>query len=798
MEVKINTVQVIATTDDFASLEEATSTEYLYRFGLQISKSAAINSAATTLVLRAYKEDPKNAVPLSVFNQDMQVLNVLNQNASQLVKNIQKRAFNITNSIIKTRNETLAQQSYTLKDLIAKFNQGVGYTVITNDPKAAIRNEVYAAPNTLDQKPLNEDRTITQLSNELLNQYKTDPADAIKRIYSANTSYETNNGLIGTFYNNRQNKVETLIASSLLTTNNVQNTPETRLQTYSVVERDVITIQPTQLFPFESIGTQDFYLMFSIYDLNNNLVQEFVKLVRHKTNVTRFQRAVIPPEFTITKLGGGQLFVTVKQNDPHGTGVKIYKTIYNPSAKNGKNIQEIVGNFDLPATESRIFNIQNNDVGLLLFRALSYNANSDVSSDFTSQIIEVEASEVTTTKANIYVSLHYEYNREGVKLIVSGIPDDIAFLELYRTNITSDPYAETILTTFFVGGQGGNASYAYLDAALDRYKSYRYRCVMVDIKGQRFDSSGMIEFVYVPQTQDYASTTITSPVITPIQLPGSSTQYYDVSFAISYAITNKLEDNVRQFLINQGLIEYFGSDIKRERLKELLVTKVELRDLETNDKLFMAYIDGTYLQSTTKYGLLSRNSQYLYELTTYVRKPATLLQAVQLTGSSTPRANGKLTPPTYSYVPYNVNNPYGLLTGTNPKKSGDEFVTQYGFDQLEFADITGVTYVTVDLKPPSPSINNLKANVFNSKNVDLTWSVNGDQSNISHFIIRRQNVETGKLDLIGKAHGINTQNNYLFTDNIRHTDSGVFRYIITMQYFNLNLSPDYTSNEVVM
>jgi hypothetical protein len=206
----------------------------------------------------------------------------------------------------------------------------------------------------------------------------------------------------------------------------------------------------------------------------------------------------------------------------------------------------------------------------------------------------------------------------------------------------------------------------------------------------------------------------------------------------------------------------------------------------------------TSIYNKTKYGPLNRSSRYIYELTTYVRNPATLLQAVELNGTSTPRTNGKLTPPTYTYVPYNVNNPYGLLTGTNPKKSGDEFVTQYGFDQLEFAEITGIDYINVDLKSPSPSINNLKANVFNSKNVDLTWSVNGDQSNISHFILRRQNVETGKLDLIGKAHGINTQNNYLFTDTIRYTDSGVFKYIITMQYFNLNLGPDYTSNEVVI
>ena len=797
MEVKINTIQVIAANDDFALLEEATSTYYVYRFNLQISKTAAINSNATSLIVRAYKEDPKNAVPLSVFDQKTQVLNILNQNADQLIKNIQKRAFNITTNITNTRNNTLAKQDYTLKTLIDYYNQGVGYTMISNDPKPAVRNEIYAASNTIDQQPLKEDRSIAQLSKELLNQYQIDPAAAITSVYSVNTAYETNNGLIGKFNGDKKSNIETLIASSLLA-NNATNIPEPRLQAYSVSDRDIINIHVDFLFPAETIETSDFYTMFSIYDLENNLVQEFVKFVRHKTNITRLQRARIPPEFTITKLTGGLLTVTVKQVDPHGTGVKIYKTVYNPTSKLNSTSQEVVGNFDLPANEIRMFNIQNTDSGLLLYRALSYNASSDTSSDFASQIVEVEASEVTSTKSNVYIGIASEYTREGIKLILSDISDDVAFLELYRTNLTTDPYKETLLTTFFIGGQGSNASYAYLDTSLDSYKTYRYRCASIDMKGQRFESSGMNEFVYLPQTQDYATITTTSPIVTAIQQPGSSTQYYDVSFNINYAITNKLEDNVKQFLINQGLIEYFGGDIKSERLKDLLVTKVELRDLETNDKLFMAFIDESYLQSTTKYGLLNRSSNYVYELTTHVRNPATLLQSVILTGTSTPRTNGKLKPPSYTYVPYNVSNPYGLRTGTNPKISGDEFATLYGLDQLEFGDITGINYISIDLKPPAPSINNIKASVFNSKNVDLTWSVNGDQSHISHFIIRRQNVATGKLDLIGKAHGINTQNNFLFTDTIRHTDSGVFNYIITMQYFNLNLSPDYTSNEVVI
>jgi hypothetical protein len=797
VEVKLNTVQVVTANDDFASLEDATLTYYAYRFSLSVSKTETKNSYATKLLVRAYTENPKNAVPLTVFKQDQPTLNILNQNAKQLINNIQKRSFSITNAIITTRNNVLAQQEYDLNGLIKKFNSGIGYSVVTDDPKTAVKNKVYDAVNTLDQKPLNEDRSIAQLSKELLNDFKTDPADSIKRIYSAKTAYETNNGLAFFSGQNRADKIEDMIAASLLTTNNPDLTEATRLQAYSISERDVITIQPEQLFPAEAIGTSNFYLMFSIYDTKNNLVQEFVKFVAHKTNVSRFQRTVIPPDFSMTKLSDGKLTVSVKQNDPYGTGVRIYKSTYNPSAKVESVTQNIIGSFDLPPGESRIFNIQNNDVGLLLFRALSYNANSDVSSEFTSQVVEVQASEVTT-RANVFVSLHPEYNRQGLNLIVSDIPDDIAFVELYKTNLTSDPYTETLITTFYVGGQGSNSTYAYFDSNLDQTKAYRYRCMLVDIKGQRYESSGMVELVYRPQTQDYAVASYTAPSITPVQTPGSSIQYYDVAFDVSYAITNKLEDNVKQFLINQGLIEYFGGDIKRERLKDLLVTKVELRDLQTNDKFLMGYIDNTYLQSTTKFGLLNRSSQYLYELTTYVRNPATLLQAIELTGSSTARTNSKLAPPSYTYNPFNLNNPYGLQTGTNPQKSGSEFVLQYGLDQLEFGDITGIDYINVDLKPPTPSINNLRASVFNSKAIDLTWSINGDQTQISHFIIRRQNVSTGKLDLIGKAHGINTQNNYLFTDMIRYTDTGVFKYIITMQYFNLNLSPDYDSNEVVI
>ena len=799
--VTLNNDQVATVTDEFASLESADDLNgiYRYQFTLSISKSLAKNSRATKLFIRTYRENPKNAVSLSIFNRTpTQTLNILNQNSKILIQNIQSHAFSVKNQITDTRNKLLSNNGYPLPDLIDQFNHGVGYTTVTVDnPKDAIRNAVYPASNTLDQQPLSEDRTIPQLSLDLLKRFDSDPADTIRRVYSVGTSYESNNGL-SSYSSGELLSEQNQILQSLLTGNDVQSIPGTVLQTYNVVDRDGVNILVYADLPSASVGTDDFYAMFSIYDDTNGLVQEFVKLVTHKLNLTMLHRIEFAPDFSLSGLSGGQFSMTLKQRDPYATGVKVYKTVYNSTATSEDAVQSLVGNYALGYGETRTFLLQNDSTGLLLFRALSYNDNASTSNDFTSQIVEVSSTELeTSSKDDVFVSLNSSYVRGGLNLVISEIPDETSFIQLYKTNLTVDASTEILLTTFFVGGQGSGSSFSYMDSDLDKYKSYSYRVTLINNKGVELNSSAKLELYYRPQTQDYAVASYTAPVVTPIQQPGDSTQYYDVSFGVTYAITKTLEDNVKEFLTNQELIQYFGGDITRENLKSLLITKVELRDLRTNDKSFLTYMDSKFQQGATTYGLLNKNSQYVYELTTYVRIPATLLEKTVVMGSSTPRA-GAATPPTYSYVPFNINNPYGLLQGTNPKSSGNEFVTQYGLDQLEFGDITGIDYISIDLKTPTPSINGLRAFMFNSKNMELNWSVNGDQNGISHFIIRRQNLTTGKLDLVGRAHGVNTQNNFSFIDSIRYTESGVFKYILTMQYFDMSLSPDYYSNQVVI
>ena len=803
MEIKLNTIQALTSQDNYAFLEAVTESNYVYKFNLNVSKSAVTFLKANSLTVRTYFKDPKNEVQLSIFKQPSdQALSLLNLNGSQLVNNIKKRNYEVLNKITKSRQENITENTFSLNDLIGFYNHGVKYTLI--DPqniKQSIRNLVFNSALTMPENLLKEDRTVQQLNSELLHQYKIDSADAIKRTYSTRTAYESNNGTGAQFIpSSKENKIEELIVSNLLSKNLDGGLPSPIVQTYNVKDRDVIEIVVDVKIPIVSVSNTDFYVMFSIYDLNNQLVQEFVKFVPHKNNLSTFQRVTIPPKMTIEKSYTGHLTVFLQQLDSHASGVKLYKTVYNSTGNNDAIVQQFVGNYDLEFEQTKIFEIENNSSGLILYRAVAYSATGTASSDFTSVLIEVFPNEIKQpTKENSFVTLKQEYAGNGLNLTISDFPSDISYVNLYKSDITEDINVESsLLSTIMIGGNGTLSSYSYLDTNVQTYRQYRYTCELVDIKGQVYNSSANLEVYYRPINQSYATVTVSSPIITPIQYPGDSTQYYDVTFELSYAITNKLEDDVRSLLVSQGLIGYYGGDIDRNRLRQLLVTKVEIRDSNTNDNYFMGFYDTKFVQSTTTFGLLNKSSNYVYILTTYIRDPKTLLEKIVETGYSTPRGNGKLISPSYTYIPYNINNPYGLLTGTNPKTKGSEFVSQYGLDQLALGAVGSIVEIPVNLTPPIPTINNAKTFMLNSKNIELVWSVNGSQDEISHFIIRRENVATSKVDLIGKAHGINVQNAYSFVDPIRYTDTGIFRYIITMQYTDMSLSPDYFTNEVVI
>ncbi len=801
MQITTTTYTVASPSNNFASLENITNDSYEYTLELNVSKPAVNTTNAVTLVVRTYKINPLNSITTSIFRNG-KTSSVLEQDPAFIIEQIQRKPSTNSSEIFNARSKNLTINSFDLIDLIAKNNAGIGFASINQQPNVVV-NVVQTNTNRVNQIPLAIDRTIPQVSTNLLKQEKTDPAQAIVRTYSTNTAFDTSNGALGVDASSKPlNNQINQIAGELLSTNSLAQIqqPPTYI-TYMIADQDQILVRVPISFAKNIVGQENFYVLCTIFDQQENILQEFIELIDHSTNVIFFKRPYIPPVFQASKQPNGEIAFTFTQKDNNATGVLVYQTVYNQTDSTNDTSQQLVATYNIEYGQTQTFLFQNQNLGLLLFRALSFN-ETGTSTDFTSQVIEASTPNEDSINNNVFLTLNYEYSEQGLKVLISNIPNDIMWINLYKTNITVDPNTETLISTFNVGGMGRNNLFGYLDNDLDNGKNYCYRATVFDIYGNELDSTGLIEINYRPQVSSYAAVTVTDQLTTVLGTGASVA--WDVSFAINYAIVPGLEQNVRELLTSQNLIQYYGTDIIATELQQLLVTKIELRDLDTNDKYFIAFADSNFVQSRTNFGLIKKPAKYVYELTTYTRHPTTLLQANVQVGKSQPRpSTNNVTPrlpevPEYQYKPFNVTHPEGLLTGTVPKSTGKEFVENTGYNQLEFGEIVNIQYLPVDLLNPIPSITQLQAFKLNKHNVQLSWSVNGDQTKISHFIVRRQNVLTKKLDLIGKAHGINVLNNYTFVDPIRPTDNGVYQYIITIQFFDMTISTDYSSNEVVI
>lgn len=803
MQIKTTTYTIASPARDFASLEAITDEFYQYTLEFNVSKVAVKTTKAVSLIVKTYKNNPLNAATPNIFEEG-KTSTVLEQNPANIIDKIRRQTVVNTSKIVGAKSSYLTVNNFVLTDLVDKNNSGIGYALIDNQVAGEL-NVPRTSNNNINEKPLAADRTIPQVSTNILKQGKTDPAQTVVRTYSTNTPYDTSNGTLGVIslgasLNNNANS----IAGALLSTNNSKQKQQApSYKTYMIAEQDQIPVRVLVPFEKDKIGKDNFYVLCTFLDDQNNIVQEFTRLVDNLTNITFFTKPTIPPEFQVYKQSNGQLALTFTQKDKNAFSVLLYLTVYNQTDSIVDTVQNLVGTYNVPYGQTQTFLIQNEKCGLLLFRALSYNG-IDTSTDFSSQIIEINPPNEDVINNNVFVTLNYAYVEQGLKISVTNIPNDITWVKLYKTNLTIDQNTEVLVSMFNVGGMGSNNAFAYLDTDLDSEKNYCYRATVLDIYGNELDSTGLIEINYKPQVSSYASVTVTNPIIRDVILIDQNSVGWDVSFNVNYAIVPGLEQNVRNLLTSQNLIQYYGNDITVNELQQLLITKVELRDLDTNDKYFITFTDGNFVQSQTNFGIIKKPSKYTYELTTYTRHPTTLLQSNVQVGKSQPRpSSNNITPrlpevPEYQYKPFNVAHPQGLLTGTVPKTNGKEFVAYTGYNQLEFGEIVDIRYIDVDLLPSIPSVVSLQLLKFNKNNLQLRWSIDGDQTRISHFIIRRQNVITGKLDLVGKCHGINVQNNYNFIDLIRPTDSGVYKYIVTIQFFDMTLSTDYNSNEVVI
>lgn len=778
-----------------------------YRFTYTVTKSKLSDSAAATIDITLSEENVKAATSNhSIFGQQRlgASFSLANIDASDVIARIRTRPTVLREQVTAVRQSYFATKSLAIPELLASFNSAVGYELVAStNVKPGYRNTIASVIATSGSSRVSDDRTAQQLSKKLLFESGVDVGSRLsqptygKPTLSQRANATTSQGQRQTYeqYNELADVQNRLIVAASGNPTPTHSSPS--YFAYRYADRDAVSVYtdlsqirvPTGLMP-------GFYVTITIKTADGVLVQELTKYVDHAACVRSLRAATQAPTIVATRLGDemGKVRLTVQQTDRYATDIKIYKQTYRSS----DSVPPQVYVTSLAVRPNAVASLVLDEPETLIpGTVVLYKAVAGTELKFGSSVITPvgKASDMRADRSTIAATVV----DGGVRLSITDIPTGVAAVALYRQR--DGDVERSIVQRFLVNGMGGSVS--YVDTTVEAESAYHYTIAMTDMLGNNVPTYTEELLVYRPPTASvYATVTVgVSTVTTDTDLTTGKPRY-DVVFDVGYLKNETAEDVTRKLLKNQQLIEYYGADINRQNLSQLLVTRVTMKNLLTGDHSDLGFIDQStgFVQSKTRVGYITEPAAYRYELTTYVRDPATLLPRVVLTGSSTPRpgsgtTQGTLTT-TYTYTPAISSNPFSLLTGTMAKKSGSEYESMTGVSEMSLGPVVDVQYVTVDVTQPKPTVQGLRAYRSSRTTITLSWSVNGQQDQIGHFVVARQDKNTGAVDHMGTANGIEPTNSYAFVDRLRAMDPGRYVYYVTPQLTDYSVGSSYASNEV--
>lgn len=778
-----------------------------YRFTYTITKSKLSDSAAATIDITLSEVNVKVATSShSIFGQQQRLaasFSLANIDASDVIARIRTRPSVLREQVTAVRQSYFAAKRLAIPELLTGFDSAVGYELVAStNVKPGYRNTVAMAAIAPSNLRVSDDRTVQQLSKKLLFESGVDVGSRLSQpAYGKPTLNQQANAAVPSGQQYEQHNELSDVQNRLMITATGNPTPINGAPSYFAyryADRDMVTVYTdlSQIRVPSGLTPSGFYVTITIKTADGILIQELTKHVDHSACVRSLKAVTQAPMIVATRLGDetGKVRLTIKQTDQYASDVKIYKQTYRSSDSAPTQVYVTSLAVRPNAVASLVFDEPET---LIPGTVVLYKAVTGSELKFGSSAVAPvgKASDIRADRSTIIATIV----AGGVRLSIANIPTGVVTVELYRRR--NGDIERSLIQRFLVNGMGG--SVAHVDTSVEAESTYHYTIAMTDMLGNDVPTYAEELLIYRPPTAAaYATVTVGASTVTTDTDPATGKPRYDVAFDVGYLKSETAEDVTRKLLKNQQLIEYYGADINRQNLSQLLVTRVVMKNMLTGDYSDLGFIDQStgFIQSKTRVGHITEPAPYRYELTTYVRDPATLLSRVVLTGSSTPRpgtgtTQGTLTT-TYTYTPAISSNPFALSTGTLAKKSGTEYESMTGVSEMSLGSIVDVQYVAVDVTQPKPTIQGLRAYRSSRTAITLNWSVNGQQDQIGHFVIVRQDKSTGVVDHMGTANGIEPTNNYAFVDKLRATDPGRYVYYVTPQLTDYSIGSSYASNEV--
>lgn len=552
-------------------------------------------------------------------------------------------------------------------------------------------------------------------------------------------------------------------------------------------EIPVTVTVPAALLQLENADLTHAFVQFDLLDTaSNEPIDTVVSDLNIASALQVYHTPVQPPTVKVAIAPGvSRANLRIQQVDPAATSVQLYKkSIFAATAD--LDTYTLIGTYNLTVQQQAI----QVPVGLpttspVIYRVIPVGAQNAQGFEFTNVVVKPQ---------------HYSPIKS---IALSGTPVDLG-IQLEARNIPSNCVAIQFLrwnkTTFQKKYTTVNSDVGFIDAAtraadlitvvdnnVQDNNIYRYVARLIYVDGCTKDM-GDVTLQFNTPAPGQVDTTITNLVV------NTTATTPDVSFTITTSTTDTDMDVVKQMLSNQDLQQFFQGDLQAQRaqLAQLIAHDVQRVDLTTGLREDFGTITVTnFVDSQFRVNkainAIQYGHMYRYEIYPLLRATETLFQSTVTTVDPT-------THKPYTYSPAKFKHPVALNQGTIVSATGA--AQRFGQDPMSFGLVGSVTTVEASFDNATAKIVNQVVTRFNRVLNILSWQVQGDITQVDHFLIMK--VVNGIRTTIGKAHAEFTYGHCQYFHPLVPNDNGAISYFIVPVMNDYTVGPGTATNTVIV
>ena len=554
-----------------------------------------------------------------------------------------------------------------------------------------------------------------------------------------------------------------------------------------------IKITETIYLPYDELINNDFYLTLKAINNLNLEVQSVEINVPHSKLVSQLQIPSIPPEVKLLSTGvPGKNTILIKQLDKTAKGVAVYKKEIKSTTSLEETNYHLVGKLDTVYGDDyqRFFDISSN-CNSTIYRCIPYNNENILCGEFTSVGIKGNQKLFKKYKAEHVIEnavITYNITEPGIEIELRNISESIITYQVLRRTLTNYEKDYSVIHSEYINSSNGNSIYTYLDSDVVANKTYEYKVQLMLKAGKQLDIKNNLIIQYNPTTNNIVDTVVTTPKVV------QNEQGIDVTFDITSNFITTNNDKIKQFLEEQGLLNFYYNEIsnEKEKLQNLVVYEVERINLSTGEVESFGIVNSTSFSDIEQGKIknvkpLDDGKEYKYKITTYFRLTETLFKTYSRTITD---INNR----TYTLYPYKWRHP--LILDSGNITSDNSLKRNHSSNELTMGKITSIIYTDVSLANILPSIKEAQAVKTSNNSILLQWRVQGNVKKIDHFIIILEIL--GIKSVIGKCHNISNLNYFQYVDNLDNNEHGKLKYYITPVLYDYTNLTSAETNEVII